>query len=96
MRHRHGNQHTRPGTRRTTGRCCTASPVGTATLAPGMSYPGISIKYMFDMPETDMKDHPDLAGAPTRRHRRCSARVVSTGLRTRAAPFGGAAVRSVP
>ncbi len=44
----------------------------------------------------DILVEPDPAGAATRRHRRCSARVVSTGLRTRVAPFRGAAMRSVP
>jgi hypothetical protein len=44
----------------------------------------------------DIRDEPGPAGAATRRPARRSARVVSTGLRTRAAPFRGAAVRSVP
>ena len=85
LRARRLGQPDPPVLRRAPRAACTAS----SSPSPADSGCTRALKWTFGT-------QPDPAGAATGRHRRCSARVVSTGLRTRAAPFRGAAVRSVP
>jgi hypothetical protein len=64
------------------GQPLTSSSLADALLVIAEAFLGEKVAVNTRLFETDIRDQPDSVGAPTRRHRRCSTRVVSTGLMT--------------